>query len=190
MNHWIFSITSPHSRFPLHPPVRWWCGGYCAPTKSTVYGAAFGAYPIGTCSVWGWILTATMAHFIAFSASLWWEIYFCGSCFWEKLQFKKDSLEGLDDMCVRYIHWDYVTDCWMIALKLAAGSALCRYLPTVRCQSVVSQLFHDLWIGPAWDQNLLSAISGDCNQKDAGTFWTCWWITRWRHLKVQPFSNV
>ena len=40
------------------------------------------------------------------------------------------------------------------------------------------------------DQNLLSAISGDCNQKDAGTFWTCWWITRWRHLKVQPFSNV
>lgn len=44
--------------------------------------------------------------------------------------------------------------------------------------------------GPAWDQNLLSAISGDCNQKDAGKFWTCWWITRWRHLKVQPFSNV
>lgn len=74
---------------------------------------------------------------------------FCGSCFWEKLQFKKDSLEGLDDMCVRYIHWDYVTDCWTIALKLAAGSALCRYLPTVvRCQSVLSQLFHDLWIGP------------------------------------------
>lgn len=36
----------------------------------------------------------------------------------------------------------------MIALKLAAGSALCRYLPTVRCQSVVSQLFHDLWSGP------------------------------------------
>lgn len=59
-----------------NPPVRWWCGGYCAPTESTVYGAAFGAYPIGTCSAWGWILTAIMAHFIAFSASLWWEIYF------------------------------------------------------------------------------------------------------------------
>lgn len=72
----VFPCMKMDKKYPNNPPVRWWCGGYCAPTKSTVYGAAFGAYPIGTCSAWGWILTAIMAHFIAFSASLWWEIYF------------------------------------------------------------------------------------------------------------------
>ncbi len=99
-----------------------------------------------------------------------------------------------------YIHRDYVTDwfplrtdwqvflwLWMICFEVGCWVGLVPIL-TDSCEMSIRGV--SAVIGPAWHQNLLSAASADCNRKDAGTFWICWWITCWRHLKAQPFSTA